>query len=124
MSWFLACPLAHLLYSLRCVQQKSQAASNKNTRQKILRPQIFCSYIFLEQIKKGRKKRKMKRKQAASQLVLIIGSVIRISIKVGFKFLLRNPGPPQSCFCVSPCIHCKFLTNSKRIQNCFINLEP
>jgi hypothetical protein len=39
MSWFLACPLAHLLYSLRSVQQKSQAASFKNTRQKILRPQ-------------------------------------------------------------------------------------
>jgi hypothetical protein len=36
MSWFLAGPLAHLLYSLRSVQQKSQAAGNKNTRQKIL----------------------------------------------------------------------------------------
>lgn len=44
----------------------------------------------------------MKRKQAASQLVLIIGGIIRISIKADSKFHLRNPGPPQSSFCVSP----------------------
>jgi hypothetical protein len=52
MSWFLAGPLAHLLYSLRSVQQKSQAASIKNTCQKILGPQ---------ERKKGKEKNKLLR---------------------------------------------------------------
>lgn len=62
---------------------------------------------FFRANQKGKKKMKNEKKQAAPQLVLINGSTIRIIIKVDFKFRLRNTGPPQIFFCVSPCIQCK-----------------